>query len=180
MLTLADIIWLLTGFTCQDFNSKYIHCLALQTRIWLGHDIKNYLRRFVKENSFNAKKVTFSFPWKIIWDKKKEIENSWVIKIWAHSIVLSKAQKPLVLFLMWGVGSLTSSPKCLSNWLDNLYTIETTYPEFQPKKPWGMICSLTAQIALPGFPGKAAWAVNEHIVPQGFLGWNSGYVVSMV
>ena len=71
MLTLADIIWLLTGFTCQDFNSKYIHCLALQTRIWLGHDIKNYLRRFVKENSFNAKKVTFSFLWKIIWDKKK-------------------------------------------------------------------------------------------------------------
>lgn len=91
MLTLADIIWLLTGFTCQDFNSKYIHCLALQTRIWLGHDIKNYLRRFVQENSFNAKKVTFSFLWKIIWDKKKEIENSWVIKIWAHSIVLSKA-----------------------------------------------------------------------------------------
>ena len=91
MLTLADIIWLLTGFTCQDFNSKYIHCLALQTRIWLGHDIKNYLRRFVQENSFNAKKVTFSFLWKIIWDKKKGIENSWVIKIWAHSIVLSKA-----------------------------------------------------------------------------------------
>ena len=88
MLTLADIIWLLTGFTCQDFNSKYIHCLALQTRIWLGHDIKNYLRRFVQENSFNAKKVTFSFLWKIIWDKKKGIENSLVIKIWAHSIVL--------------------------------------------------------------------------------------------
>ena len=87
MLTLADIIWLLTGFTCQDFNSKYIHCLALQTRIWLGHDIKNYLRRFVQENSFNAKKVTFSFLWKIIWDKKKKLKIRGSSK-GAHSIVL--------------------------------------------------------------------------------------------
>ena len=68
------------------------------------------------------------------------------------------------------LGPLTPSPKCLSNRPDNLYTIETTYPEFQPKKSAGTICSLTAQVALPGNPGGATWAVKEHTVPAGFFG----------
>ena len=82
--------------------------------------------------------------------------------------------------LLQELGHLTPSPKCLSNWPDNLYTIETTYPEFQPKKPLGTICTLTAQAALPGNPGRATWALNVHIVRRGFFRWNSEYVVSML
>ena len=84
------------------------------------------------------------------------------------------------------LGPLTPSPKCLSNRPENLHTIEITYLEFHPKKPAGTVCSLTAQVALPGFPGRATWAVKEHIVPADFLAetqdmlslWYKDYLVS--
>ena len=70
---------------------------------------------------------------------------------------------------VWRLGHLKPPPNSLSNTPDNCTTIQTIYLEFQPISSMGTTCPQTAQLALPGFSGRASWAVDGHVVPTGFF-----------